>query len=453
MAGALTPARPGGRALAVALGLALLAHALALGLLGRLLRPPSLLSDVATPFYTRTLMPEAPAPLAALATSAVTTAPARPTAVLRPADALDTPQPTPPSPPASTPEAVPEPAPEPSPPRPADAPDTADSPATPPAPSPPAPSGPDDTMPVSAPEPSPELALEPAPEPATPTSATALPEPAQTSADTAHPPAPDTPASLPSPPASTASATSVAAAEALPADDTPAEAAQAPASAAASAASPAFLATWPTDTRLRYRLGGYYRGELHGDAQVLWQRQGTRYQATVQLDVGILLSSRFTSQGDITPQGLRPEVYEEQIRQRRRGVRMSEDVRLNNGQRLPRPAAELQDAASQFVELAHRFATGRAPLTPGSRIDFWLARPNGVDEWTYDVIGEETLHLPRLGPVQAFHLKPRPLSKPSGSISAEIWFAPSLQYLPVRIRLTQGADTHMDLLVETVEQQ
>ena len=82
----------------------------------------------------------------------------------------------------------------------------------------------------------------------------------------------------------------------------------------------------------------------------------------------------------------------------------------------------------------------------------WLARPGGVDQWTYDVVGEDTLQLPRLGAVPAFHLKPRPLDKPRGPIQAEIWIAPSVQYLPVRIRLTQGPDTYMDLMVETIEQ-
>ena len=227
--------------------------------------------------------------------------------------------------------------------------------------------------------------------------------------------------------------------------------APAPTQAAASAAAPAYLAQWPADTRLTYRLGGNYRGELHGSAQVLWQREGTRYQASVQIDLGLLLSMRFTSQGEITEQGLAPEVYEEQVRQRRRGVRIGEDVRLNNGERVPRPQ-DVQDTASQFVEMGHRFATDPAALQAGSEIRLWLARPGGVDQWTYDVVGEDTLHLPRLGAVPAYHLKPRPLDKPRGPISAEIWIAPTLQYLPVRIRLTQGPDTYMDLMVETIEQ-
>ncbi|NZA01379.1 DUF3108 domain-containing protein [Ottowia beijingensis] len=275
---------------------------------------------------------------------------------------------------------------------------------------------------------------------------------------------PEPVAEAPEEPASTASAPLLAEApqptasrEAAPApepSDTVASAAAAPASApasAASAAEPAFLASWPTDTRLTYKLGGHYRGELHGDARVLWQRDGTRYHTAVEMSAGLLASLSFTSQGDITAGGLRPEVYEENVRGRRRGVRLGDDVRLNNGTRVPRPDA-VQDTASQFVELGHRFATGQVQLVPGARIDFAMARPGGIDDWTYDVIGEETLHLPRLGPVPTYHLKPRPLNKPRGPISAEIWYAPSLQYLPVRIRITQGPDTYIDLMVDTIEQ-
>ena len=268
------------------------------------------------------------------------------------------------------------------------------------------------------------------------------------------PPLPDEATDTPAPsepvpnPAVAQADASAPADEASPAASPPVAAA---ASAPASAEAPAFLARWPADTRLAYTLGGNYRGELHGSAQVLWQHTGTRYQAVVQLDIGILLSMRFTSQGEITERGLAPEVYEEQVRQRRRGVRIGEDVRLNNGQTVPRPEG-VQDTASQFVELSHRFATDPAALKAGSEIRLWLARPGGVDEWTYDVVGEDTLHLPRLGAVPAFHLKPRPLGKPRGPVSAEIWIAPTLQYLPVRIRMTQGPDTYMDLVVETIEQ-
>jgi hypothetical protein len=58
----------------------------------------------------------------------------------------------------------------------------------------------------------------------------------------------------------------------------------------------------------------------------------------------------------------------------------------------------------------------------------------------------------RLGAVEAFHLKPRPIANPRGNITAEMWFAPSLQYLPVRIRVNMGETAYVDLMVDQIEQ-
>ena len=378
------------RALAVTTVLVLLLHALALALLSSLLRPPSLLKTMATPFYTRSIAPEVPAVVAA-APAPMEIKPNRPTALIRPARAATK----------------------------------------------------NKARTTSKPSQGATAATDVAPESAT--------EPPEVTAQ-----APDTPASAASPAVAndqtTAAAVAVAAASAAPPATEPVAAASAaPAASAPSAGDAPFLASWPSDTRLTYKLGGNYRGELHGSARVLWQREGTRYHTAVEMSAGLLASLSFTSQGDITEGGLKPEVYEENVRGRRRGVRIGEDVRLNNGDRIARPEA-VQDTASQFVELGHRFSTGQVKLVPGAQVNFSMARPGGIDEWTYDVIGEETLHLPRLGPVPTLHLKPRPLSKPRGPISAEIWYAPSLQYLPVRIRITQGNDNYIDLMVDTIEQ-
>jgi hypothetical protein len=129
-----------------------------------------------------------------------------------------------------------------------------------------------------------------------------------------------------------------------------------------------------------------------------------------------------------------------------------QQIRLNSGQVVARPAEGAQDTASQFVELGHRFATGLANLAVGQKIKLWLARPGAAAEWTYDVVAEDTLQSARLGSIPAYHLKPRPLDQPSGPVTAEMWFAPSLQYLPVRIKITLNADTWVDLLIDKIEQ-
>jgi hypothetical protein len=228
-----------------------------------------------------------------------------------------------------------------------------------------------------------------------------------------------------------------------------ATAASAPASAAI-ASTPAD--SWPPDTRLRYHLSGTFRGgPLYGSARVLWQRTGTDYQARVEVDVTPFAKFSMTSQGDIAEATLLPRAYEESTNGRIRTVRFgAREVMLGDGRTFPRPPA-VQDTASQFVELSHRFATGRERLEVGKPVVFWMARPGGLDEWTYDVIGRDTLRT-ALGPVDAFHLRPRMIASPRGNFLMDIWYAPSLQYLPVRILVRNGSDAEIDLLVEAVDQ-
>jgi hypothetical protein len=112
----------------------------------------------------------------------------------------------------------------------------------------------------------------------------------------------------------------------------------------------------------------------------------------------------------------------------------------------------VQDTASQFVELTQRFATGREVLEVGRSVTLWLARPGGVDQWVYEIVGREQLRTPRFGTVETFHLKPRPIANARGNINVEMWFAPSLQYLPARIRIVMGDESYLDLLVDHIEQ-
>jgi hypothetical protein len=107
----------------------------------------------------------------------------------------------------------------------------------------------------------------------------------------------------------------------------------------------------------------------------------------------------------------------------------------------------MQDAASQFVQLTWLFTTQPQRLAAGQVIEVPLALPRNADRWLYDVFEPETLHTP-FGAVEAFPLKPRRVARPGGDLTAEIWFAPTLAYLPVRIRIRQDAETFVDLMIE-----
>jgi hypothetical protein len=120
----------------------------------------------------------------------------------------------------------------------------------------------------------------------------------------------------------------------------------------------------------------------------------------------------------------------------------------------------LQDTASQFVQLTWLFTMQPELLRAGQVLPIPLAFPRRVQLWQYEVGESETLNTPA-GPIAAVHV--RPLSGPGpnaasdaqrgGDLVPEAWFAPSLQYLPVRILIRQGGGNYVDLLIERLPQQ
>ncbi len=52
-----------------------------------------------------------------------------------------------------------------------------------------------------------------------------------------------------------------------------------------------------------------------------------------------------------------------------------------------------------------------------------------------------------MGPLPTWHLRP---SRPAGGgdLTAEVWLAPALQYLPVRLIIRQDIDTFIDLMLK-----
>ncbi|UXH77660.1 DUF3108 domain-containing protein [Roseateles amylovorans] len=216
---------------------------------------------------------------------------------------------------------------------------------------------------------------------------------------------------------------------------------------------------WPLSTELRYQLTGFYRGAVYGQARVQWLREASHYQVHLDAEIGPsfapLMSRRMSSDGEVTPIGLVPRRYDEQTGglagSKRRSTLVFENsgVRLVDGRREP-VADGTQDAASQFVQLTWMFLTGRHAAQPGWQVPMSLALPQHVHLWRYEVVAQEDVQTP-MGPIPAWHIDSR-MDDTRGDMQAEIWLAPSLQYLPVRIRIWQnregGDPTHLDLVLK-----
>ena len=212
---------------------------------------------------------------------------------------------------------------------------------------------------------------------------------------------------------------------------------------------------WPASTRVSFVLTGNYRGEVNGSAQVEWIRVGTHYQVNLDLLVGPefapIIARRMTSEGELTAEGLVPSRYDEDtqvvFRDRRRVsvIFRPDEVVLANGERRERWPG-VQDTASQFIQLTWLFTMHPERLHVGGTVEMPLALPRKIDRWTYDVLDETVIYTP-FGPLPTFHLKPRRDVPRPGELSAEIWFAPQLRYLPVRIRIEQDPETWLDLVI------
>ena len=48
------------------------------------------------------------------------------------------------------------------------------------------------------------------------------------------------------------------------------------------------------------------------------------------------------------------------------------------------------------------------------------------------------------------HVRPRREPRPGVELTAEMWVAPTLQYLPARIVIRQDADTWVDMLIASL---
>lgn len=292
----------------------------------------------------------------------------------------------------------------------------------------------------------PALERRPRSAPPTPTATATNPTATTPREPTATPPAsapPPRAASAPGPapkaPAPTARASGASASAA----------ASAPAARASAPGAPTRGVPWPPSTRIDYAVTGHWRGSLHGSGTLEWQRDGDRYR--VALTGTALISFGYTSDGRIAGDWLAPDRYAESVLSRSKVVTFDRAAGLLRFTAMPStlPIPErLQDSVSVFIQLAHRLDTRPQDFVPGHSLHFEVARPTGTTNWDFVVVGHEPVAT-GVGTLACWKLDHPP---DSHGLGAAVWLAPSLQDLPVRIRLDQGDGDFLDFTLRQAMQ-
>ena len=297
----------------------------------------------------------------------------------------------------------------------------------------------------AAPKPPPPKPLRkpapPPPEEAPTTTTVAAAEPVETVPVEPVPPEPEPPASAPLP------------VEAPPPPEPPASAASAPTSAPAPAV-PLTHATrfaFPEPVRLLYALSGESKKlRYNARGELLWQHDGQTYQATLQASMLFLGSRTRTSVGSITPEGLAPRRFSDKWRTEVAAHFDQAQHRASFSANTPDVVlqAAAQDQLSVVLQIAGILAADPATYPPAASIAIQTVGPKDADLWIFSVEGPEHIYVPS-GGIDTLKLTRKP-RKPFDQ-QVELWLAPGMGYLPVRLKITNANGDYIDQQLRGVE--
>jgi hypothetical protein len=195
---------------------------------------------------------------------------------------------------------------------------------------------------------------------------------------------------------------------------------------------------FPGSVRLKYDVRIEYRGiPATFNGELLWLQDGKTYDARMEISLGLLGSIVQTSKGQLGVHGLEPTRFGDKRRsevaahfERNRGIVV---FSANTPDAPLLPGA--QDQLSMLMQLASMVGGAPNRFPEGVQIPFQSIGPRSSESWTFTVGTMETLTLPG-GPMKALKLSRPPANEYAQR--AEIWLAPDLGYMPVRIRLTEA---------------
>jgi Protein of unknown function (DUF3108) len=203
--------------------------------------------------------------------------------------------------------------------------------------------------------------------------------------------------------------------------------------------------------RLQYEVSGEARGLTYSArAELLWQHDGTDYDARMSVSAFLVGSRTQRSTGRITPQGLAPQRFLDKSRSEQAAHFERDKNRITFSANTPEavllPGA--QDRLSLFLQVGALLAGEPARFVPGSRLTVQTASAREAESWLFTVEAAESLTMAG----QTLHtLKLVRSPRREYDSRVEAWFAPEMAFLPVRMRITQASGDFVDQQLHTME--
>ncbi len=241
-------------------------------------------------------------------------------------------------------------------------------------------------------------------------------------------------------PAEEAASAGSAAAPADTAPPTPETPTPSPAAAAAAPAPEKALppAQPPASTRLQYEVTGQARGFHYNATGTLdWELTAERYSARMEMRMPLLGARVQTSTGAVGPEGLIPVRFADKGRSERAAHFERDQRRIRFSANTPEaewmPGA--QDRLSLFLQIAGLLQANPQGYPAGAVIDMQVAGTGDAEIWRFQVGDESVVTLPA-GELRVRHLVRQPRKEFDSTV--EMWLAPDLNHLPVRLKVTQA---------------
>ena len=207
----------------------------------------------------------------------------------------------------------------------------------------------------------------------------------------------------------------------------------------------------PAPVFLKYQVLGMSKQMNYSAwAEFSWQHDGQRYDSKLEVGAFLLGSRSQTSQGTLGAEGLMPQRFGDKFRtevashfQRDKGV-----ISFSNNAPEVSMLKGAQDRLSVVMQIAALLSAEPDRYPVGTMLSFQTVATRDAEVWLFLVEKAETLQLP-YGDVPTIKINRKPRKEFDQTI--ELWFAPSIDYLPVRLRVTNANGDFVDQQLRKVE--